>query len=79
MFIARLLHMRAFNAFCVASLQISVFLATASQPIFAQIPQKQRLQQADPVEPFLAPPPEQEYLSPTPLKDNGEISPQFTR
>ncbi|MBV6621748.1 MAG: polysaccharide biosynthesis/export family protein [Rivularia sp. (in: Bacteria)] len=71
--------MRAFNAFCVASLQISVFLATASQPIFAQIPQKQRLQQLDPVGPLLAPPPEQEFLSPSPLNDDGEILPQFTR
>jgi polysaccharide export outer membrane protein len=66
--------MRAFNAFCVASLQVSVFLVTPCQTVFAQIPQQQ-----DPVGPLPYPPPESEFLAPSPLNDDGEISPQFTR
>lgn len=75
--------MRGFNAFCVASLQVSVFLAAASQPIFAQIPQEQlpqqQLPQQDPVGPLPAPPPDTEFLAPSPLNNDEEISPQFTR
>lgn len=79
MFRTRLDPMRGFNAFCVASLQISVFLATASQPIFATIPQQQLPPQQDPLGPLPAPPPDTEFLAPLPPNDDGEISPQFTR
>ncbi|MCJ8282377.1 MAG: polysaccharide biosynthesis/export family protein, partial [Rivularia sp. ALOHA_DT_140] len=67
-------HMRGFNAFCVASLQVSVFFATASQPIFAQLPQEQ-----DPSGQLPAPPPDKEFLPSYPLNNNGEISPLFTK
>ncbi len=79
MFRTRLRHMRGFNAFCVASLQISVFFATASQPIFAQIPQEQLPSEQNPLGPLPAPPPDVEFLAPLPSNNDGEISPQFTR
>jgi len=79
MFRTRLRHMRGFNALSVASLQISLFLATASQPIFAQIPQEQLPQLENPAGPLPAPPPDTEFLPPSPLNNDGEISPQFTR
>ncbi len=79
MFRNRLQPMRAFNSFCVASLQITVFIATASQPIFAQIPQEQLVEQKKPIESLPAPPPDSEFLAPSPLNDDEEISPQFTR
>ncbi len=80
MFRTRLRHMRSFNAFCVASVQVSVFFATAAQPIFAQIPEEQPYIKQEPVAEKLPPsPPETEFLAPSPLNDAGEISPQFTR
>ena len=79
MFRTQLRHMRGFNAFFVASLQISVFFATASQPIFAQIPQEQLPRLQNPAGPLPAPPPDTEFLPPSPLNNDGEISPQFTR
>ncbi len=78
MFRTRLRHMRAFNAFCAASLQVSLFLAAVSQPVFAQSPQELP-QQKDPVGPLPAPPTDSEFLAPSPSNDDGEISPQFTR
>ena len=79
MFRTRLQPMRAFNTFCIASLQVGVFIATASQPIFAQIPQEQVLEQQQTTEVLTAPPPDSEFLAPSPLSEDGEISPQFTR
>ncbi|MEO1186733.1 MAG: polysaccharide biosynthesis/export family protein, partial [Cyanobacteria bacterium J06636_27] len=79
MFRTQLRHMRRFNAFFVASLQISVFFATASQPIFAQIPEEQLPRLQNPAGPPPAPPPDTEFLPPSPLNNDGEISPLFTR
>lgn len=80
MFRTQLGHMRAFNACWVAGLQVSAFLATASQPVFAQQISPEKLsQQEDILKPLPAPPPESEFLAPSPLVDDGEISPQFTR
>ncbi|NJO56994.1 MAG: sugar ABC transporter substrate-binding protein [Richelia sp. RM2_1_2] len=66
--------MRGFNAFCVASLQVSVFFVTASQPVFAQIPPENNSIQSIP-----APPSDPEFLAPLPANDDGAISPVFTR
>lgn len=79
MFRIRLRHMRSFNAFCVASLQVSVFVATTSQPVFAQIPQEKIPIRKDVVEPLPGPPPDSGFLAPSGLSDDGKISPQFTR
>ncbi|MEA5593558.1 polysaccharide biosynthesis/export family protein [Rivularia sp. UHCC 0363] len=63
--------MRSFNAFCVASVQVGIFLITASQPVFAQ--------KNNSIEPIPAPPSESEFLAPSPANDGEEVSPVFTR
>ena len=79
MFRTRLDHMRAFNAFCVAIIQISGCFATISQPVFAQRPQEPIFQEKDSIGQFPLPAKDSEFLAPSPSNGNEEISPQFTR